>query len=93
MGAYENQDAYSDYLGKDTGCCQCPPGLVEVDDKNGNCKGCLTPHDGERYEEALITCSEGYVKTWHPDDGSSMAGRFVGCLTIQERSDYMAQFA
>lgn len=93
MSSYENQDVYSDYLGKDTGCCQCPAGLVEVDDKNGNCKACLTPHDAELYEESLRECSEGYVKVWHPDDSSPQAGRFVGCLTIQERKDYMDQFS
>lgn len=80
---YDDPSVYNDYQGVDTGCCNCPAGLVEVDDENGDCKGCLTPSDAERYEASLIQCSEGHVKVFDPT-----TNMFVGCLTKTEALDY-----
>jgi hypothetical protein len=84
QNAYDSYDYYKNFAGQDNGCCSCANGLVEVKHPDtGDCAGCLSPNDAERYQASLRACPDGYVKVWHPNNGM-----FVGCLTVSEAEQY-----
>lgn len=68
----------------DNECGCCPPGLVSIEDNNGNNIGCFTANDAQLYMANTFKCADNLIKAVDPTSGV-----FVGCLTAADFAAYL----
>lgn len=69
---------------EDEKCSCCPVGTVAVYNSSGDHAGCLTPNDAELFIINTLKCEDGFVKLF------SVAGVFLGCVTVADALTYQA---